>query len=310
MRRNSIDCSQAGTPTTSRFCGRSLPKLHRQSESARDPILLKLPLDSGLHLIARDGIPTYDAIVYSYLLLGSLFQIGAASASVPLLNDCSDSARVVARLTPASAIQVRFSLAGNSQTCYSVVAVVDGREVAGHVLGQSLPAIAEFERQLSKSPAVAPAPAPPSEAVPAVPQAAPKLPLFGDFNAVDVYDRSVALSGLKGKVTLICFWSPGNPKAGREVLDVNRLTGQWRARGLSAVVVSLDQQREKVLDALEDLQVTLPVIADRYGLAQRRRISAADLPYTLVLNDRLEIVSSGLHGRELETTVDGLLNQR
>lgn len=247
--------------------------------------------------------------MHRYIVFGLLLPLASLSAAVPLLEDCSDSSTVVATLTAGNAVRVLSSRAGDSQTCYTVKAVLeDGKEVTGRVLGQSLPAIVEFEKQLAEAAqrSQLPRPVQPAQANPA--PAAPALPAFGDFGAIDVKNKRVVLSEMPGKFTLLCFWSPRNEESQRELIVVNRLFGRWRSKGLTAVGISTNLRRADILDSMDDFSVGFPNVPDNYNIAGRHSVSS--VPYTFVLNDRKEIVASGLHGQQLEAEVNRLMSQR
>ena len=246
--------------------------------------------------------------MYPYFLLAAFLQGVSLAPQVPLLEDCSVAGRVVASLRPTDNVQVRSSRAGESQTCYAVTARIDGRDTAGYVLGQALPAIVEFESQRKEAakpdppPATAPAPAP---------AAASRLRTFRNFSGLDVIkNQPFELSSLDGNIILVCFWSPRFPESERELIAVSRLVSQLGGRGLQAVGVSLDIQRLELLDSLDDSGARFPNVPDTNGLADREGVSVQALPYTFILNRRHEIVASGLHGAALETTVQNLLREQ
>ena len=241
------------------------------------------------------------------LILVTLLQIPSSMPpTVPLLEECSAGSRTVATITPGTELQVHWSLAGDSSTCYGVSAVVEGKDVKGYVIGQVLPEIVAFERQRAATPQPRVQPVRnESERPPAA-----RYPAFGDFSAIDAKNKRFVLSETKGKITLVCFWSPLVVRSGNELLEVNRVAARWRGKGLAAVGVSLDLEREEVLEALEDLRVNVPVVTDPHGVAARHGISGNQLPYTFVLNERQEIIAAGLHERELESAVERLMSQK
>ena len=57
---------------------------------------------------------------------------------------------------------------------------------------------------------------------------------------------------LKGKVNLVCFWSPDSATASRELFVVRGLYGQFKGRGLDALAVSLASNRTQ----LEEIRST------------------------------------------------------
>jgi peroxiredoxin len=242
--------------------------------------------------------------VYPQIFFLAFFQ-ASLPPGIPLVRDCSEPEAVLAVVSQNDSIQVRSSLAGGASTCYAVTAAVDGKPVSGYILGNVLPAIAEFERQ-RKAP-----PAPVVEANAALPAAAvveqPHLPVFGDFSARDMKGRPVSLRGLGGKVTLVCFWSPSNKVSLRELLTVSGLFGQFRRAGLRAVGISLSSERSSNDEVLEDFNLTFPTVSNTFGIADRYNVSSASLPRTYVLNDKQEIVAVGLHGKNLERRIQQLM---
>jgi len=243
--------------------------------------------------------------VYPYLLFLAFLQAPAPQA-VPLLEDCSEPQHALATIKPGDSVRVRTSRAGDAQTCYGVTAVIDGKPIKGYVLGNALPAVAEFERQRSAASPVGDAPPPAKAADPVSQPPRPRLPVFGDFSARDIKGKPISLSGMKGKVILVCFWAPQSGPSTLELIQDYRLFNQFRKQGLDAVAISLSSNREEIKDVLED-GVGLRTIPNDYDLAGRYGVSYETLPKTFILNDRLEILASGLHGKELETTVQKLM---
>jgi AhpC/TSA family protein len=254
--------------------------------------------------------------VYIYIAFLALLQ-ASAEPSVPLREECPDSAKVLANLTASAPAEVRFSIAGNEKACYAVTAVVDGKSVRGYVTGNDLAAVAEFERQRAVVAAsvvnVAPvaaakpvaAPTPPS-----IPQEAPHYPPFNDFTALDMKGRPVSVHTLKGKVNLVCFWSPSHANASRELLLVSRLYGQFKKQGLDALAVSLAGDRAVLQDALEDFQLGFRNVPSGYVVAAKYNIVYQTLPRTYVLNQKFEVIASGLHNSALEDLVKKLVTAK
>jgi len=197
-------------------------------------------------------------------------------------------------------------VAGEAQTCYGVSAVIDGRPIKGYILDKTFPAVVDFERQRSAASPVSDAPPPPKAAAPVIQPPQPRLPVFADFSATDLKGKPISLSGLKGKVILVCFWAPQNGPSTRELIQDYRLYDQFRRQGLDAVAISLSSNRDEMNDVLED-GITLRTIPNDYELGARYGVSYEALPKTYVLNDRHEILASGLHGKELESTVRRLM---
>ncbi len=254
-------------------------------------------------------------------------------AGVALLDDCSESASVLAHLPTNAAVDVRSSVIGYAMPCYSLTASVDGKQMKGFVLGSGLDAVAEFEHKkavyLASIVTVPPPPpqaqAPNAAMTPATPPAttpgptgasstpAPEkthYPVFPDFSATDMRGRAVSSRSLHGKVNLICFWTPSGSRATQELLAINQLNARYRNQGLEAIALSLTGNQAKLRDAVGDYALGFPNVPNGFPVAQRYNIAYEELPRTYVLNADHEIVSSGLHGKALEALVKKLIDEK
>lgn len=80
-----------------------------------------------------------------FLLAASAF--AAESDSALLFSDCSDTSEIKRVVQSTDTVVVHHSLAGGSQTCYSVsVAAGNGNVVDGFLLGSKHPAVLAFDR--------------------------------------------------------------------------------------------------------------------------------------------------------------------
>jgi hypothetical protein len=238
--------------------------------------------------------------MYLYLLFTALLQTEAAPG-VPLLEDCYESPRVIATVRPNETVQVISALASGGPTCYGVTTVVDGKEIRGYVLGPVLPAIAGFERKRRAGQALGEVPPPaPDQPDDAAGTGKPKVP-FGSLSGTDINGNYVSLDEMKGKVTLVCFWSPDNKASQADLNAVQYLYDNYhQAGGLQAIGVSLNRSPERMKEALDDFSTSFPNMPDRTNIAREHGISA---PQILLLNGRQEIVASDLHGKELQAAV-------
>jgi peroxiredoxin len=204
-------------------------------------------------------------------------------------------------------------MAGNEKTCYSITAVVDGKSVNGYVEGNDLAAVAEFERQRALAARAIASVAPPAaetRPVPASVAETPHYPPFRDFSGRDMKGQPVSAHSLKGKVNLVCFWSPSNAASSRELLLVNRLYAQFKTKGVEVVAVTLSGDRGQLQDTLEDYHLGFRNVPNGYDIAARYNISYETLPVTYVLNENFEVVASGLHARALEDLVKKLIGAK
>jgi AhpC/TSA family protein len=254
--------------------------------------------------------------VYLYVAYLALLQAFAQQPGVPLREDCSDSATVLANLAASAPVEVRSAIAGYEKVCYAVTVIVDGKLVSGYVQGAELVAVADFERRRAATAAsivnVEPAPTPApgtlgAATAPPIPAEKPHYPPFRDFSSRDMKGRPVSARSLKGKVNLVCFWSPRHENASRELLVVSRLYGQFKQQGVDALAVSLSGDRAVLQDALDDFHLGFRNVPNGYNIAAKYNIDYDNLPRTYVLNENFEVIASGLHGNALEELVKKLV---
>ena len=240
--------------------------------------------------------------VYPYLLFALFFQMPVEP--VALLGNCAEPERALGTLQASDVVRVRSAIAGGTQTCYAVTAIVGGKSVEGYIVGaKTLPAIVNFERQRREAAEVAPGLA--AIAPPVTKLAPPERPhrlAFGDFSAVDMNRKPLKLRELKGKVVVVCFWSPASAASIRELLVVTHSYFELHKKGLDVVAVSLSASHEDIEDAFEG-STAFPDIPDQYGIAARHGISYESVPRTFILDERHEIVAAGLHGAALQDAI-------
>lgn len=263
------------------------------------------------------GGQTVILSVYPYIAFLALLQAPVQPAGVPLTEDCSEFAPVLATLSASAQVEVRSSVAGFAKTCYAVTATVGGKPVKGYVLGNGLTAVSEYERERAAASAAMIVPPPPPEAAPAAaaapapvakaPVEKPHYPPFANFSALDMTGKAVSVRGLKGKVNLVCFWSPTNKPSFADLLTVVRLHGQFKKQGVDALSVSLSGNDAALRDTVEDMHLGFRTVPNGLDLAARYNIDYSNLPRIYVLNENWEVVTSTLHGRAVEDLVKKLV---
>src|SRR5580704_7577527 len=255
------------------------------------------------------------------LLLIALFQ-AAPPASVALLSGCSADEEQLASISPSDRVHVEMALAGEGQTCYKVTLNRSGDSVTGYVLGESLAAVRAFAHGRERASEAA------SEmearlALEAARRAKsadqaktddPTKPLdplvstqFGDFAAKDVNGKLVSLSGLKGKVTVVTFWSPDSQASKGRLESVAPLYNGSHERGLAAVAISTDPRLYRISEALDETTLPFPQIPDTIGLAARYHIDPK-AGKTLVLDANHRIIAAGPMGPDIIKAVRQLLD--
>jgi len=211
-----------------------------------------------------------------------------------LLTDCSGSrseaAEVAATIHASDRVGVRYSLGGNTQTCYAVSARVNGQTVEGYLLGDAHPDIVAFEREArSRIPAIPEPPKPdPAAALEAKDgkdgkdqTRAPDLTKsFAGLSGISPGGRRVSLDSISAPTVVLYFWSANNSKSVREVDGMEGVYNQYHGKGVGLVgVVSGDVA--SVRKAIRDEEVLWPQILDNGDIAARYPASKETRYYIL-----------------------------
>lgn len=191
-----------------------------------------------------------------------------------------------------------------------------GQSQTGYVLGETLPAIRDFvhlRERISEESARGDARrareatiARTHEREPASESNDPLISTrFAEFAGRDALGNPVSLSGLKGLVTVVTFWSPDNAASIAELKHEKSLYSRFHRDGLAAVGVSMDP-RADITAALDDVSVPWPQMPDESGLAARYHVDPK-VGKTFVLDADHRIVAAGPMGPEINEAVRKLM---
>jgi peroxiredoxin len=232
-----------------------------------------------------------------------------AAAPVEIRSGCDATEAITATVPASTPIRVHSAVADGS-LCYSVTAELEGRVLNGYVLDANLPAVVAFENERRAAFREA-ATAKPGPIASAAPAAAPPAPLtrFPDFETRDLSGKTVRLSSLRGKVIVVTFWSPSNPKTLSQVTALRGLYTEFHPAGLDAVGVAMTGSDRTARAALDDTELDWPQISDQPGLARALNLSRNE-PKTFVLDANRNVVASDLHGTELSALVRKMLTDK
>jgi len=251
------------------------------------------------------------------LLLIAFLQ--APPSGEPLRSGCSVDTDQIATVGPGDQVRVLLGVAGEDRPCHKVTLIRPSENLTGYVLGDALPAVREFQRQREKASedaAEAQSRSALTEGATA-PKAGeseadkPKDPLisrqFDDFAGRDSKGERISLSGLKGRVTIVSFWSPKGAQGRRQVMSLMPLYNQFHSDGLAAVGVSMDPNPSHILEALDDVTPNWPQMPDGAGLAAHYNVDPR-AGKVFVLDSSHRIVAAGQMGPEIEKAVRQLLS--
>ncbi len=252
------------------------------------------------------------------LFLALLQAAPGAPAAEPLRSGCSSDDQQIASIAAGDRVHVEMALAGESQTCYKVTLIRRGESLTGYVWGESLPAVADFVRRREKASVeaaefearkareVVPAKLA-KNAEPVKPQDPLVSTQFDDFYAKDANGKPISLSGLKGRATVVTFWSPADKRSISQLESVMPLYNQLHRSGLAAVGVSMDPKASRAWEALDDVSLPFAQVPDQSGLAARYNIDPR-AGKTLVLDANHRIVAAGPMGPDIVKAVHQLLD--
>lgn len=212
-----------------------------------------------------------------------------------LLTDCSSSpsapAEVVGTLHASDPVGVRYSLGGNTQTCYAVSATMNGQMVEGFLLGDAHPDIAAFEREArSRIPVIPDPPKPDPAAAPRAKDAkdgkdqppVPELPRsFAGLTGTSPDGRRVSLDSIPGSTLVLYFWSANSKRSIREADGMEGVYNQYHSKGVGLVGVVSGSSAASVRKVLHDEEVLWPQILDNGEIAARYPASKETRYYIL-----------------------------
>lgn len=123
-----------------------------------------------------------------------------------------------------------------------------------------------------------------------------------DFSQETPDGKILKLSDLRGKYVLIDFWASWCGPCRRENPNVVRMYEQYKEKGFEILGVSLDQSRERWLDAIAADGLKWPQVSDLKGWANvvAQNYEVSSIPKTILVDPKGVIVAKDLRGQTLE----------
>lgn len=128
---------------------------------------------------------------------------------------------------------------------------------------------------------------------------------FPEFTEKDVSGKPLSIAGIQGKVVLIDFWATWCGPCRGEIPNVVATYQKYHDQGFQIIGVSLDEDRQKLLDYTQKQDMTWPQFFDGkgWGNALAVKYGIESIPATFLLDGNGKIIGRDLRGDDLTQAV-------
>jgi thiol-disulfide isomerase/thioredoxin len=118
----------------------------------------------------------------------------------------------------------------------------------------------------------------------------------------DPYGKEFALSSLKGKVVMIDFWASWCGPCRKENPNVVAIYNKYHDKGFDILGVSLDNNREKWMNAINADKLTWYHVSDllQWNTPLLKTYNFESIPHTVLIDKEGKIIATKLRGAALE----------
>lgn len=130
-----------------------------------------------------------------------------------------------------------------------------------------------------------------------------------EFSQNDVDGNPIALSSFKGKYVLIDFWASWCGPCRAENPNVVAAYKKFNKKGFEIFGVSLDENKEKWIDAIKKDNLTWKQVSDLKGWANAaaKLYGVNSIPHSVLLDKEGKIIAKNLRGEELHKKLEEVL---
>lgn len=132
-----------------------------------------------------------------------------------------------------------------------------------------------------------------------------------DFTQETPDGEMLTLSELRGKVVLLDFWASWCGPCRRENPNVVRVYQKYKDEGFEILSISLDNKKDRWLDAIEKDGMTWHHVSDLQGWGNEvaQTYGVHSIPHTILLDQEGKVLARNLRGRSLEAKLAELFGQ-
>lgn len=131
-----------------------------------------------------------------------------------------------------------------------------------------------------------------------------------DFEGMSPDGKIIKLSSLKGKHILVDFWASWCMPCRQENPAVVQVYQTYKSKGFDILGVSLDQEKDKWMEAIDQDKLTWPHVSDLMGWKSKivSMYGVQGIPQNFLLDKDGTILAKSLRGQELEAKLKEILN--
>lgn len=130
-----------------------------------------------------------------------------------------------------------------------------------------------------------------------------------EINLPDTQGKELSLKSLRGKIVLVDFWASWCGPCRKEMPNVVKAYAKYKDKGFEIYGVSLDQSKDKWLEAIQKDGITWPQVSDlKYWDCEAAKLyNVQGIPFTVLLDKDGKILAKNLRGEELEAALEKAL---
>ena len=135
---------------------------------------------------------------------------------------------------------------------------------------------------------------------------------FPDFTEKDLAGQPLSIANYKGKVVLLDFWATWCGPCRGELPNVLKTYDAHHKDGFEIIGVSLDQDKDKLLNFTKDQKMTWAQYFDGKGWQNKlaAKYGVNSIPATYLLDGKGVIIGKDLRGEDLEEAVSKALAKK